>query len=149
MAADVETQSMKRGIGNRYRDRAIYKDPLGYRLNAVPKPSSIPASVSEEISEFPNTSHKQEPCPIGSTASQDGEFERMTTYEFIDSRELARRLSLPSSWIRDQVRARSQDPLPHVNFGKYVRFLWGSPDLENWVARRIVRGNNRRVGRVP
>jgi hypothetical protein len=76
-------------------------------------------------------------------------FRRFTEYEFIDSRELARRLTVPPSWIRDQVRARSEDPLPHVNLGKYVRFLWGSPELEDWIARRIVKGNNRRVGRVP
>ena len=71
-----------------------------------------------------------------------------TRYEFIDSRELGRRLAVPTSWIRDQVRAKSHDPLPHVNFGKYVRFLWGSPALELWIRRRIVVGNNRRVERV-
>jgi hypothetical protein len=68
--------------------------------------------------------------------------------EFIDSVELARRWSVPVSWVRDQVRSRASDPLPHISFGKYVRFLWRSPDLEDWVARRIVKGNNRRVGRV-
>jgi hypothetical protein len=62
--------------------------------------------------------------------------------------ELARRLAVPTSWIRDQVRSRSQDPLPHVTLGKYVRFLWGSPALEPWMRRRIVVGNNRRVERV-
>jgi hypothetical protein len=71
-----------------------------------------------------------------------------TAYEFIDCGELARRLAVPTSWIRDQVRSRSQDPLPHVNLGKYVRFLWGSPALELWIRRRIVVGNNRRVERV-
>jgi hypothetical protein len=68
--------------------------------------------------------------------------------EFIDSVELARRWSVPVSWVRDQVRSRAEDPLPHISFGKYVRFLWRSPDLEAWVARRIVKGNNRRVERV-
>ncbi len=71
------------------------------------------------------------------------------TYEFIDSRELAARWNVPESWVRDHVRSRAEDPLPHVNLGKYVRFLWGSPELEEWIARRIVKGNNRRVGRVP
>jgi hypothetical protein len=71
-----------------------------------------------------------------------------TTYEFVDCRELAHRLTVPVSWIRDRVRARAEDPLPHVNFGKYVRFLWGSPALELWIARRIVMGNNRRLGRT-
>lgn len=67
---------------------------------------------------------------------------------FIDSEELARRWNVPASWVRDQVRRRAKDPLPHVNFGKYVRFRWGSPELQDWLARRIVLGNNRRVGRV-
>lgn len=62
--------------------------------------------------------------------------------EYIDSGELAVRWALPESWIRDQVRARAIDPLPHVKFGKYVRFRWGSPELEAWAERRIV-GNNR------
>jgi hypothetical protein len=87
------------------------------------------------------------PLP-SSASSKDGETERLTVYEFIDSRELARRLTVPASWIRDQVRARSEDPLPHVNLGKYVRFLWGSPALELWIRRRIVVGNNRRLGRT-
>jgi hypothetical protein len=70
------------------------------------------------------------------------------SYEFIDSSELARRWDVPVSWIRDQVRKRAEDPLPHVNLGKYVRFLWGSPEIQAWIERRIVMGNNRRVGRV-
>jgi|SRR5215472_165487 len=89
----------------------------------------------------------QSECP-GSSAPSHNNAELMTTYEFIDSRELARRLAVPVSWVRDQVRARSRDPLPHINLGKYVRFLWGSPDLEEWVSQRIVKRNNRRVERV-
>lgn len=73
---------------------------------------------------------------------------RSVGYEFIDCGELARRWDVPVSWIRDQVRRRAEDPLPHVSLGKYVRFLWGSPELQAWVERRIVMGNNRRVGRV-
>ena len=81
--------------------------------------------------------------------AKDSDSEKSTEYEFIDCIELARRLAVPTSWVRDQVRSRSQDPLPHVNLGKYVRFLWGSPALELWIRRRIVMGNNRRVERVP
>jgi hypothetical protein len=73
---------------------------------------------------------------------------RIVAYEFIDSGELARRWGVPVSWVRDQVRGRAEDPLPHVNFGKYVRFLWGSDGLELWIRRRIVMGNNRRLGRT-
>jgi len=70
------------------------------------------------------------------------------TYEFIDSRELALRWGLPESWIRDQVRSRAADPIPHARFGKYVRFRWGSPEMEEWEERRIVSSSNREVGRA-
>jgi hypothetical protein len=90
----------------------------------------------------------QPPPPVSPSPTKGNDFERFTEYEFIDSRELARRLTVPPSWIRDQVRTRSEDPLPHVNLGKYVRFLWGSPALELWIRRRIVVGNNRRLGRT-
>jgi hypothetical protein len=70
------------------------------------------------------------------------------TYDFVDSKELALRWTLPESWIREQVRARSTDPIPHVRFGKYVRFRWGSPELEQWAERRIVSSSNRVAGRA-
>jgi hypothetical protein len=69
-------------------------------------------------------------------------------YEFIDSKELASRWALPESWIREQVRSRAADPLPHVRFGKYVRFRWGGPELEGWAERRIINGSNRKAGRI-
>jgi hypothetical protein len=57
-------------------------------------------------------------------------------YEIIDSDELARRWSMPSRWIRSQVRSRAADPIPRLQMGRYVRFEWNSPDLLNWLARR-------------
>jgi len=73
---------------------------------------------------------------------------RVAQYEFIDSKELATRWALPESWIREQVRSRTADPLPHVRFGKYVRFRWGSPELEAWAERRIIDASNRKTGRI-
>jgi len=61
-------------------------------------------------------------------------------FELIDSAELAKRWSLPESWIRDQVRSRAVDPLPCVKFGKYIRFAWRSPELNNWLNRREKNG---------
>jgi hypothetical protein len=79
--------------------------------------------------------------------TQSGDTNR-PEYKFIDSRELAARWAVPETWIRERVRTRCEDPLPHVRFGKYVRFRWGSPELEGWAERRIVSASNRDVGRV-
>lgn len=57
-------------------------------------------------------------------------------HELIDSIELARRLTVPETWVREHVRSRVSDPIPHVRLGRYVRFEWGSPELEAWLARR-------------
>jgi hypothetical protein len=64
------------------------------------------------------------------------------TWELIDAKELAKRWSLPASWIREQTRSRAADPLPHVRFGKYVRFQWLSPELERWLNRRRSNGKS-------
>ena len=56
------------------------------------------------------------------------------TFELIDAAELARRLNLPLSWVRSHCRRRTLDELPVVRFGKYCRFKWGSPELEEWIA---------------
>ena len=78
---------------------------------------------------------------------QPGEPNRIH-YEIIDSATLATRWCLPETWIREQVRARSSDPLPHVRLGKYVRFRWGSPELDAWMERRIISAGNRKAGRI-
>lgn len=95
----------------------------------------------------PQPSFPQAFYPSDQTQTE-GSSLRTVGLEFIDSHELARRWGVPVSWVRDQVRSRAEDPLPHVNFGKYVRFLWGSDGLELWIRRRIVMGNNRRLGRT-
>jgi hypothetical protein len=58
-----------------------------------------------------------------------------TIQEIIDSKELASRWKLPETWVRDGVRRRTKDPIPHIRFGKYVRFVWGSPELVEWFDR--------------
>lgn len=58
--------------------------------------------------------------------------------EIIDAKELAQRWRLPESWLRDRVRTRSDDPLPHVKVGRYVRFEWGNPEPIQWRARHRV-----------
>jgi hypothetical protein len=58
-------------------------------------------------------------------------------FELLDAGQLAQRLNLPKSWIREMCRARCADPLPYAEFGRYKRFRWNSPELNSWINRRI------------
>jgi hypothetical protein len=58
--------------------------------------------------------------------------------EIIDAAEFARRLGVPKSWVEEKVRSRTKDKIPHYKFGKYTRFAWGSPELADWLRRRMV-----------
>jgi hypothetical protein len=64
--------------------------------------------------------------------------------EIIDAEELAKRWGLPPTWVREQTRSRAADPLPCIRFGKYVRFAWLSPELEQWLGRRRSNGKSSR-----
>lgn len=61
----------------------------------------------------------------------------MSQLEIIDAPELAKRWRVPESWIRSKVRSRTatRDQIPHLQFGRYVRFEFGSPALELWLSR--------------
>jgi excisionase family DNA binding protein len=52
--------------------------------------------------------------------------------------ELAERLAVPPSWVREKCRRRAlqrdDDPLPHIKLGKYIRFKWS--DVEAWLSRQ-------------
>ena len=52
--------------------------------------------------------------------------------------ELAARLRVAESWVREKTRERARqrdkDPLPVVRLGKYVRFSW--PAVLEWLARQ-------------
>jgi hypothetical protein len=59
--------------------------------------------------------------------------------EVIDSVELAKRLSVPESWIRSRTnKRRTTDPIPHYRLGRYIRFSWGSAELRDWLQRQLV-----------
>ena len=67
-------------------------------------------------------------------------------YEVLLPKQFAGRLQVPESWVRQQTRSRCVDPIPHIRLGRYIRFLWGSPELNDWLARRRYRGRNGRNG---
>ena len=94
----------------------------------------------------PSAEHTTRPLPA--TCQTMDAAGGWTPYEFIDSRELARRLAVPKTWVDERVRTRAQDKIPHYKFGKYVRFAWGSPALSDWLRKRIVVSNSGLVNRV-
>ena len=59
-------------------------------------------------------------------------------YEIIDSSELARRWAVKPSWVKEHVRKRARDPIPHLKLGRLVRFEWKSPEMLSWLDRRRV-----------
>jgi hypothetical protein len=68
--------------------------------------------------------------------------------QVIDSTELAKRLSVPESWVRSRTnRKRTSDPIPHYRLGRYVRFNWGSAELHGRLDRQLVSANGDRSGR--
>lgn len=58
-------------------------------------------------------------------------------FEVITAEELAKRWKVPASWVRERTRSRAVDPIPHYRLGRYVRFSWGSSDLDKWWIRRL------------
>src|SRR2546427_261270 len=62
----------------------------------------------------------------------------MAEVEVIDSAELAKRLNVPETWVRSRSNPkRTNDPIPHLRLGRYVRFPGGSELLE-WLNRQLV-----------
>jgi hypothetical protein len=61
----------------------------------------------------------------------------MAELEIIDAVELAKRWTLPESWVRSYSRERTPkaERIPCLRFGRYIRFEWGSPALETWLAQ--------------
>lgn len=68
--------------------------------------------------------------------------------EVIDSKELAKRLNVPETWVRSRTNLnRTNDPIPHLRFGRYVRFSWGSASLREWLERQLVCTNGQVIRR--
>jgi len=61
-------------------------------------------------------------------------------FELLTPDEFAERLKVPASWVRERTRSRDlqgDDVIPHLRLGRYIRFAWGSPELEAWLRRRF------------
>jgi excisionase family DNA binding protein len=51
------------------------------------------------------------------------------TDKLLDANEVAARLNVPVSWVRESVRSGA---MPHIRLGRYVRFDWLA--VEEWLA---------------
>jgi hypothetical protein len=50
--------------------------------------------------------------------------------------QLAQRLQVTPSWIRQKCRSRCGNPLPHFRIGRYVRFDWLA--VSDWLRKTEV-----------
>jgi hypothetical protein len=57
--------------------------------------------------------------------------------DFLDFRGLAAKLGTSDQWVRRNVRRTyTRDPIPHLRFGRMIRFVWDSPEMQEWIDRR-------------
>jgi len=109
---------------SRSRAGSVAESEVAVRNKSETASGSVKVAIPQQSLSSTFDGDKQADRPTG-LPTAGARSSRIVTYEFIDSGELARRWDVPVSWIRDQVRRRAEDPLPHVNLGKYVRFLVG------------------------
>jgi excisionase family DNA binding protein len=64
-----------------------------------------------------------------------------TADRLLDVNEAAALLNVPVSWIYQHVRARTEDKLPHLKLGKYLRF--SALALTQWLESRQIGGQTR------
>ncbi len=75
------------------------------------------------------------PYPINMEGAEN---DRKALVEILDSSELALRLKVKESWVIEQSkRSRTADPIPILRLGKHRRYRWGSPEMTDWLARRV------------
>jgi len=64
--------------------------------------------------------------------------EKQASTVLLTPAQLAERLAVPVSWIREKTRERArvrdEDPMPVVRLGKYVRFDWNQ--VSAWLERQ-------------
>ena len=55
---------------------------------------------------------------------------------FLDFRGLAVKLGTSEQWVRRNIRRTyTRDPIPHLRFGRIIRFVWESPEMQAWIER--------------
>ena len=92
----------------------------------------------------------RQPYPYGNFLNFKGLVQTMAIgfqFEVLDSSELAQRLKVRESWVIDQSkRSRTSDPIPVFRLGKHRRYRWGSPEMNDWLDRRVDDTTTRKAG---
>jgi len=106
----------------------------------VSDPSRLPegllSSTSVPPTEAFGTSSEHELRPFMHSHNRTEKPEKAVV-EILNSNELALRLKVKESWVIEQSkRSRTADPIPVLRLGKHRRFRWGSPEMNDWLARR-------------
>ena len=67
--------------------------------------------------------------------------QKLASVEILNTAGLAAKLTTPESWIRSRVQPRcpESERIPHLRLGRYIRFLWNSPELNDWIESRKAR----------
>jgi len=62
--------------------------------------------------------------------------------DFLDFRGFAAKLGTSEQWVRRNVRRTyTHDPIPHLRFGRIIRFVWDSAEMREWVERHKATAN--------
>ena len=64
------------------------------------------------------------------------------TERLLTAKEVAERLALPESWVREATR---DGRLPHLALGRYRRYRW--PEIESWLDEQARAGGRLAYGR--
>jgi predicted DNA-binding transcriptional regulator AlpA len=74
-----------------------------------------------------------------------------TDSDFLDFRGLAAKLGTSEQWVRRNVRRTyTCDPIPHLRFGRMIRFVWDSEEMSEWIERhKAVAGDTKSLSADP
>lgn len=64
---------------------------------------------------------RRKPKATGETATPAA---LLDSQNILTPQQLASRLQVTASWVRQKTRSRCPNPLPHYKIGRYIRFNW-------------------------
>jgi excisionase family DNA binding protein len=62
----------------------------------------------------------------------------LVTNTFLTVQELAQLFNVKVSWIYDRTRCTGPELIPHVRFGRQIRFHIASEDFKSWIKAHAI-----------